>query len=131
MGSKGQNLTFSEHGHVAYQIKENDECSNMQSHILFLHTTLTPGMGSKVKPFFLKVVKLYSKREWNVEHHASTYSILTHTVKCSNYFFLNIVMLHIKLKGMEHRAPCKHIFCPYTHYRLLGWDQKSKYVFLK
>ena len=26
-------------------------------------------------------------------------------------------MLHIKLKGMEHnkRAPCKHIFCPYTH----------------
>ena len=23
-------------------------------------------------------------------------------------------MLHIKLKGMEHRAPCKHKFCPYT-----------------
>ena len=23
-------------------------------------------------------------------------------------------MLHIKLKGMEHRAPCKNIFSPYT-----------------
>ena len=25
----GQNLTFSEHGYVAYQIKWNHECSNM------------------------------------------------------------------------------------------------------
>ena len=24
-------------------------------------------------------------------------------------------MLHNKLKGMELRAPCKLIFCPYTH----------------
>ena len=22
----------------------------------------------------------------------------------------SVVMLHIKLKGMEHRVPCKHIF---------------------
>ena len=29
-------------------------------------------------------------------------------------------MLHIKLNGMEHRAPSKHIFCPYTHPRPLG-----------
>ena len=27
----------------------------------------------------------------------------------------SIVMLHIKLKEREHRAPCKHIFCPYKH----------------
>ena len=26
-------------------------------------------------------------------------------------------MLYIKLKGMEHRAPCFHIFCPCTHPR--------------
>ena len=25
-----------------------------------------------------------------------------------------MVMLHIKFKGMGHRAPCKHIFSPYT-----------------
>ena len=29
-------------------------------------------------------------------------------------------MLHIKLKGMERRAPFKHIFCPQTHPRPLG-----------
>ena len=29
-----------------------------------------------------------------------------------NIFFLKVVMLHIKLKGMERRAPCKQISCP-------------------
>ena len=33
-GSKGQNSTFLEHGHVAYQVKENHECSNMVANIL-------------------------------------------------------------------------------------------------
>ena len=28
------------------------------------------------------------------------------------FFYLKVVMLHIKLKGMENRAPRKHIFCP-------------------
>ena len=40
-------------------------------------------------------------------------------------------MLHIKLRGMEHRAPCKHIFCPYTHTLCLGWGHKFKNFFLK
>ena len=34
MGSVGQNSLFSEHGHVAYQIKEYHECSNMVANIL-------------------------------------------------------------------------------------------------
>ena len=34
MGSASQNSTFSEHGHVAYQNKENHECSNMVANIL-------------------------------------------------------------------------------------------------
>ena len=46
MGSKVQNSTFSEHGHVAYQIKENHECSNMVPNIL-LEDTLTLRMGQK------------------------------------------------------------------------------------
>ena len=47
-------------------------------------------------------------------------SVLTQTlgswgwVKGQN-ILLKVVMLHIKLKGMELRAPCEHIFCPYTH----------------
>ena len=52
VGSKRQNSTFSEYGHVAYQIKGNDGCSNMQSHILSLHAPSIPGVGSKVNYFF-------------------------------------------------------------------------------
>ena len=33
-GVKGQNIFFSESSHVAYQIKGNDECSNIQEYIL-------------------------------------------------------------------------------------------------
>ena len=46
-------------------------------------------------------------------------------VKSSNYiFFLRVVMLHIKLKAIEHRAPWKQICWYYTHQRPLGWGQK-------
>ena len=39
-------------------------------------------------------------------------------------------MLYIKLKGMEHRAPFKYIFCPYTHtHSNPRWDQKVKTFF--
>ena len=34
LGSKGQHSLFSEHGHVAYKIKWNHECSNMVAYIL-------------------------------------------------------------------------------------------------
>ena len=33
-GSKDQNATFLEHGHVAYQIKGNQKCSNIVANIL-------------------------------------------------------------------------------------------------
>ena len=42
---------------------------------------------------------------------------------------LKVVMLHIKLKGMEHRAPCKYILCPYTHPCPVGSGQKAKTFF--
>ena len=42
-GSLAQNLTFSEYGHVAYQIKENHKCSNMVANIL--QTPPDPGDG--------------------------------------------------------------------------------------
>ena len=41
IGSVGQNSTFSEHGHVAYLIKENHECSNMLE-IIFPRYPLHP-----------------------------------------------------------------------------------------
>ena len=32
-----------------------------------------------------------------------------------SFLKVHVVVMHIKFKGMERRAPCKRIFCPYTH----------------
>ena len=48
VGSKGQNSTFSEHGHVAYQIKENHECSSVVAYILHAYT-YPPYLGIGIK----------------------------------------------------------------------------------
>ena len=42
MGSLGQNLTFVEHGHVAYQNKGNHKCTNMVANILPTEPPYTP-----------------------------------------------------------------------------------------
>ena len=44
---RGQNLTFSEYDHVAYQIKADDAGSNMVANILPTDRTSTQGVGSK------------------------------------------------------------------------------------
>ena len=44
--------------------------------------------------------------------------------------FQKMIMLQIKL-GITNSATCKHIFCPYTHHRPLGWHQRSKQVFFE
>ena len=41
-------------------------------------------------------------------------------------------MMHTKLRGMEYKAPCKHLFCLYTHPQPWGRGQKVKtFFFLK
>ena len=40
-------LNFSEYGHVAYQIKADDFCSNMVANILTIDIPSTQGVGSK------------------------------------------------------------------------------------
>ena len=45
-------FNFSEHGNAAYQIKWNRKCSNMQAHILSLHTPSTSGWGQRSKHLF-------------------------------------------------------------------------------
>ena len=53
-----------------------------------------------------------------MQQYASMHSVLTPTHSTPGlgqglkFFFLKVVMLHIKLIGMEHRAPRRHIFCP-------------------
>ena len=81
------------------------------------------GWSQRSKYFFSESshVLYQIKKEWSIEHHAIIYiySVLTHTldawggVKGHNYF-LKVVMLHIRLTGMEHRASCRHTFRPYT-----------------
>ena len=46
-GSKGQAIYFSESSHVAYQIKADDDGSNMVANILPTDTPLPPGGGVK------------------------------------------------------------------------------------
>ena len=48
---RGQNLTFSEYGHVAYQIKADDAGSNMVANIC-PQTHSTQGVGSKVQTIY-------------------------------------------------------------------------------
>ena len=52
----------------------------MQAHFLSLHTPSTPVLGSKVKTFFSESshVAYQIRRKMSIEHHASTYSDLTH-----------------------------------------------------
>ena len=44
---EGQNQTFSEYAHFAYQIKADNVCSNMVANILPTDTPLTQGVRSK------------------------------------------------------------------------------------
>ena len=71
MGLRPKLNFFSEYGHVAYQIKADNVCSNMVANFLSTDTPLSQGMGPKGQTIY----------------------------------FCKLVMLHIKLKGIEHEAP--------------------------
>ena len=43
----GSKSIFSEYGHAAYEIKWSHKCSNMQAHILSLHTPRFLGWGQR------------------------------------------------------------------------------------
>ena len=82
----GSKFNFSDHGYVAFQIKWNHECSNIVTNIL---SSPNPWGGSKGQnSTFQKMVMLRIKlnllhqirREWSIEHLASAYSVLTHTI---------------------------------------------------
>ena len=51
MGSVGKNSFFSEHGHIAYQIKENHKCRIMVANILPAdpYPPLPPDPGAGIK----------------------------------------------------------------------------------
>ena len=70
----------------------------MKAYILPLHAPSPPWVGSK--------------------HFSESSQVKT--------FFSKVVMLHTKLKGMELREPCMHIFYPYTHPQPVGRFKRKK-----
>ena len=49
--------------------------------------------------------------------------------KVKLYIFVKEIMLHTKLKGIEHRAPWKQICCIFTHLDPWGGVKRSYYFF--
>ena len=115
----GGNSTFSEHGYVANQIKENHECSNILANILPADTPtryptpLDPGDGvNRSKVIFLEhghvAYQMWGNHE--MQQLGSKYfacrplptpmTIGRWGQKLKIQLFQNIVMLHIELKGI-------------------------------
>ena len=75
MESVGQNLTILEHGHVAYQIKGNQDCSNMVANIL--PTDPTPDNCDGLKFNFFQSMAMFYNKLKGTEHRAPYKHILS------------------------------------------------------
>ena len=81
----------------------------------------------------------YNHVAYQIKGNEGQSTILAHSVSLhtsattgSKLFFLTEVIMHIKLMGMGHRAPCKHTFCHYIQPQPLWLAQKVKiFFFLK
>ena len=74
---RDQNSTFSEHGHVAYQIKGNHGCSNMVANILPANPLPSPPPdpgGQKVKIHFLQNIIISNLIDSRMQKRGSKYS---------------------------------------------------------
>ena len=106
------------HGHVAYQIKENDACSNMVVHILPIDSP-TLGLGQKAK---IQLLSEYGHVAYHLKgQRAGKYSVfiqhLTPEVgKRSKHFFSE--SSHVAYcQGIYIRCICLAcpLFCKETH----------------
>ena len=107
-------LNFFRYGHVAYQIKAEDAGSNMVANSLPTDTPSTQGVGSKGQTIYFSdsshvayQIKADDPGSNMVANILPTDTPLTQEwgQKVKLYLLLKVVMLHIKLKGIEHRAP--------------------------
>ena len=86
----------------------------MQAHILYLHTLSTTGVGSKVKTFFSESSHVAYQIDENGAQGTMQAHILSLHIPSTpwvdstgqNPFFTENSHVNIRLKGMEHRAPC-------------------------
>ena len=109
---RGENSTASEYGHVAYQIKGDDPCSNIVAHILPVYPLpRSKGQNSAFSEHGHVTCQIKVNDECsNMQAHILSFHIPSTAGwgQRSKHFFLKVDMLHIKLLVMEHRAPCKH-----------------------
>ena len=79
MGSVGQNSTFTEHGHVAYQIKENHDCSNIVANILPADPLSAPPPSAdpvvRVNRSKFNFFRTWSRAYQIKENHACSYMV--------------------------------------------------------
>ena len=115
-GGAEAKIKLSEYGHVGYQIKAEDAGSNMVANTLPTDTPLTQGVRSKGQTIYFSKsshvayqIKADDAGSNMVANILPTDTPLTQGggggQKVKLYLLLNVVMLHIKLKGIEHRAP--------------------------
>ena len=123
MGSIGQNLTFSAHGPVAYQIKWNHKMQQHGSKYFARRPPFPPwprpqGDGVKWSKFnFFRTWSccISNYRESRMQQHGSKYfARRPWGSKGQNSTFQNIIMLHIKLKEITNAARWSQIFCLQT-----------------
>ena len=124
MGLKGLNIFFLKCVFLHIKVKGMEH--RAQRKLIFCPCThpLPLGLGQKVETSFSESSHVvYQKNGAPCKHTFCPYTHpqpLTWGQKIKGFYFLGVVMLHIKLKGMKRRAPCKHIFCPQTHPWPLG-----------
>ena len=113
MGKRSK-LFFLEYGHVAYHIKADDAGNIMLANFLPTDTPSTQGVGSKGQTIYYSEsshvtyqIKADDAGSNMVANILPTDTPSTQGVgsKGQTISFLKVVMLHIKLKGIEHRAP--------------------------
>ena len=106
-GAEAKNKTFSEYGHVAYQIKADNVCSYMVANILPTDTPLTQGVGSKGQTiyFYERSHVAYQIKGNGAQSTMKANMLPLHIPTKRSYFFpfLKVVMLHIKLNRKKCR----------------------------
>ena len=99
----------------------------------FLTNTFNPKWSQKVKTFFPESSHVaYQIKENGAYSTMQAHSMSLHTPSAPGWGqnSKKVVMLYIKIIGLGHRAPCKHIFCPYTLHRPLELGKNVQTFYL-
>ena len=110
---------FLDHGHVAYQIKKKQRCSNMVENVL-ARNPLTPPLTLGVKRsnsvftehYHIKLNRFSDSETWQQIFCIHTFSLPHSTLgvglNVKTQLIENMVMLHMKLNRIAKAATCKY-----------------------